>query len=137
MRKVLVFGTFDIIHPGHLNFLKEAKKHGDFLIVVVARDLTVKTIKGSFPDNTEQKRLSDVKKLGIADKILLGNIEDKYKVIEEIRPDVICLGYDQNSFTQNLDVELLKRKVQARTIRLPPYKHERYKSSKIKIQKYK
>jgi len=44
--KVLAFGTFDILHPGHEFYLKEAKKHGDILDVVVARDSTVEKIKG-------------------------------------------------------------------------------------------
>ena len=45
MKKVLVFGTYDIFHKGHEYFLKESKKKGDYLIVVVARDSTVKKIK--------------------------------------------------------------------------------------------
>jgi len=63
MKKTLVFGTFDILHPGHEYFLKEAKRHGDQLVVVVARDLTVKQVKKLMPDNNELERLKIVKKL--------------------------------------------------------------------------
>ena len=50
MIKVLVFGTFDIIHPGHVFFLNQAKKLGDFLCVVVSRDETVNELKREYPN---------------------------------------------------------------------------------------
>ncbi|HEY4500387.1 MAG TPA: adenylyltransferase/cytidyltransferase family protein, partial [Candidatus Paceibacterota bacterium] len=46
MKRVMVFGTFDILHPGHLYFLRAAKKLGDYLIVSLARDVNVRKIKG-------------------------------------------------------------------------------------------
>ena len=46
MKKVILFGTFDIFHKGHKNFLEQAQEFGDYLIVVIARDKTVKKIKG-------------------------------------------------------------------------------------------
>jgi len=60
--KVLVFGTFDILHKGHLNFFKQAREHGDYLIAVVARDRTVKEIKGKPPIESEKERLKNVAK---------------------------------------------------------------------------
>ena len=45
-KKIVIAGTFDILHPGHVYFLKEARKHGDSLVVVIARDETVKNLKG-------------------------------------------------------------------------------------------
>lgn len=132
MKKVLAFGTFDILHPGHVNFLKQAKKHGDFLIVVVARDATVKKVKGRKPKYSEKKRLAKIKKLEIVNYALLGNKKGKYSIIEKIKPNVICLGYDQNSFTNGLKQELRKRKIKAKIIRLKPYKAHKYKSSKLR-----
>jgi FAD synthetase len=44
-RVVMTFGTFDLLHPGHLHYLSEAKKLGDYLITIVARDATVERLK--------------------------------------------------------------------------------------------
>ena len=46
MKTVMAFGTFDLMHPGHEYFLRQAKKRGDYLIAVIARDSTVKKLKG-------------------------------------------------------------------------------------------
>jgi len=135
-KKVLAFGTFDIFHKGHEFYLKEARKHGNTLNVVVARDSTVKQIKGKFPLNNELKRLIKIQNLDYVDKAFLGYEEDKYKIIEELKPEVICLGYDQNSFTDNLKKILKKRALNPKIIKFEkgfkPYKH---KSSKLKSLK--
>lgn len=130
MAKVICFGTFDILHNGHIYFLKKAKEKGDFLAVVVGRDRNVAKIKAK-PVNNEKKRLNKVKKLKFIDKAVLGHLTDKYKIIEKINPHIICLGYDQNSFTKNLRKELNKRKIKAKIIRLKAYKKNIYKSSKL------
>ncbi|MCX6707322.1 MAG: adenylyltransferase/cytidyltransferase family protein, partial [Candidatus Woesearchaeota archaeon] len=69
-KTVLVFGTFDILHPGHLNFFDQARKaggEGSKLVVVVARDFNSKKAKGIFPLNNERARLDAVKKSNSAD----------------------------------------------------------------------
>lgn len=133
MTTVLVFGTFDVIHPGHMNFLKQAKAHADKLVVVVSRDLTVKALKGRFPENNEERRLKNIKKLPYVDEAIPGSPgNDKYGIIEKVKPDVIALGYDQYYFTEDLKKELKKRGILADIIRLKPYKKEVYKSSKLK-----
>ena len=53
-------------------------------------------------------------------------------LIEKIKPDVICLGYDQNSYTNNLEKELSSREISCRVVRLKSFKPDKYKSSKIK-----
>lgn len=131
MKKAIVFGTFDVLHPGHLDFFRQAKKNGDFLVAVVGRDSTVKKIKGKKPANSEHKRLVEVYQVPEVDLAILGDKEDPYKIIEEQKPDVICLGYDQNSYTKNLKDELNKRGVKAEIIRLKPYNEHKYKSSKM------
>ncbi|HHE36779.1 MAG TPA: FAD synthase [Candidatus Woesearchaeota archaeon] len=137
MRKVLVFGTFDILHPGHEYFLKQAKKHGDELIVVIARDLTVKQVKKEFPVNNEQERLGAVKKLDYVNNAILGSLsKDKYRIIEEVRPDVICLGYDQEAFVSGLEAKLQEKGLKPEIIRLDAYKPEKYKSSYYKSNHY-
>lgn len=131
MKKVLVFGTFDGIHKGHLNFLQQAKEKGDYLVVVVARDRNVKKIKGDYPVRKEEERLKDLKLVGIAHKAMLGDLADPYKVISKIKPDIICLGYDQNSFTGNLEKEIEKRKLKVKIIKLKSYKAKTCHSSLI------
>jgi FAD synthetase len=133
MKTVLVFGTFDMLHPGHIFFFKEARKQGDRLVVVIARDLTVKQVKGSFPQNNEMTRLEEVKKIEEVDDAMLGSsTDDKLEIIEKIKPDVICLGYDQKAFAENLEDELVKRNLFPEVKRLEPYKAEKYKTSKLR-----
>ncbi|MBI4142183.1 FAD synthase [Candidatus Woesearchaeota archaeon] len=132
MKTVMVFGTFDVLHKGHFKLFEEAKKHGDYLIVVVARDSTVEEVKKHKTMYDEQTRLTVVQKAPFVDKAVLGNKDDKYKIIEEHQPDIICLGYDQKAFTDKLEKELRKRKITAKIVRLKPYKEDVYKSTKIK-----
>jgi len=129
LKKVLVFGTFDGLHPGHINFFQQAKKLGDELIVVVARDATVQKVKGRPPRKNENTRLSDVGNAGIAGEVLLGNLGDPYAIIKQIKPDIIALGYDQNSFSAGLPEFIKKENLKIEIIRLMPYKPETYKSS--------
>ena len=131
MKKVMCAGTFDIIHPGHLYYLSEAKKYGDKLIVVVARDQTSKTFKGKKPTHYEKERLEAVRMLKIVDKAGLGNQGSIFDIIEDIKPDIICLGYDQKVQKQQLEDELKKRGIKAEVIRIGPYMPHVYKSSKL------
>ena len=131
-KKVMAFGTFDIFHKGHENFLEQARQCGDCLIVVVARDKTVAEVKGNLPQNNEQARLKTVVKSGLADKMVLGNLKDKYKIIEKFKPDVICLGYDQQAFTESLEEKLKEYNLlNTKIVRLKSYCPEKYKSSKF------
>jgi len=129
----MVFGTFDIFHKGHTDFLKQAKKYGDYLIVIVARDKTVKKVKGEATCNKEKNRTKTIQKSGLADKIILGGLGDKYAVIKKYKPEVICLGYDQQFFIDNLKAELNKIGLEkTKIIRLKAYQPQIYKSSKLK-----
>ena len=135
MKRVLVFGTFDIFHPGHEYFLKQAKKLGDELVVVVARDKTVEQVKGKAPVNDEQTRLSVIQKLDYVKKAVLGyETADKYKIIEDIKPDIICLGYDQMTFTDDLEAKRREIGLSTDIIQISSYKPHKYKSSKYKQQ---
>ncbi len=133
LQRVMVFGTFDIFHKGHENFLQQARKWGEYLIVIVARDKTVLAVKKNKPRNNEKKRLIAIEKSGLADKIILGNLRNKYSVIKKYRPDVIGLGYDQKSFTEELRKKLKEFKLdKTRIIRLKSYYPKKYKSSLLK-----
>jgi len=131
MKKVLVFGTFDGLHPGHINFFAQAKKMGDKLTAVVARDVTVNQVKGCFPKRSELLRLRAAKQCKLIDEAMLGNFGNPYEIIKKIRPDIIALGYDQTSFTANLPEYIKKENLSIEIIRLTSYKPKVYKSSLI------
>ncbi len=129
----MVFGTFDIFHPGHESFLRQAGKLGDFLIVVIARDATVLKVKKRRPLNSENKRLKTIIETGLADKVLLGSLSDKYAVIKKYKPDVICLGYDQKFFVDDLREKLNEFGLQKTMVeKMKPFKADIYKSSKLR-----
>ena len=132
MTAVMCFGTFDILHPGHIYFLAESRRLGDRLVAVLARDSTIKEVKNITPKYNEKQRVERLKELKIADKVVLGYEADKYEIIEEINPDIIALGYDQEAFAKNLKEEMSKRGMNPRIVRIKPYKEHMYKSSKLR-----
>ena len=132
MVTVMCFGSFDVLHPGHLYFLKRAKSLGDKLIAVVARDSTIEEVKGKAPKYGERDRVEHIRDLKIADKVVLGYETDKFEVIEDFNPDVIVLGYDQKDFADILKEEMAERKMNPKIVRLGAYKEDMYKSSKLK-----
>jgi FAD synthetase len=132
MKKIMTFGTFDIFHPGHEKYLSQAKKLGDFLVVVVARDETVLRVKKQETRNKEQTRRKILIESGLADEVVLGSLEDRYVVIGKYKPNVIALGYDQKVNLLELKNKLKEFGLQTKIVRLKAFKPEVYKSSKIK-----
>lgn len=127
-RLVMGFGTFDGVHPGHLFYLNELKKLGDELIVVIARDINVEKIKGRRPHLDEEERRKAVEAVGVADKVVLGDKKDFYKVVREHKPSVLGFGYDQR-----VDMEALKKLFpKLGMVRLEAHHPHRYKSSLIR-----
>ncbi len=126
MKTVLAFGTYDKLHPGHRWFLHEAKKLGDRLVVIVARDINVMRIKGKMPRDNEQARLANVKEIPEVDEAKLGyaDYQKRLQVITDVNPDIICLGYDQAPGFQSPDPTI-------EVIRLGAFHPEVYKSSKL------
>ncbi|MGO9612300.1 MAG: adenylyltransferase/cytidyltransferase family protein [Dissulfurispiraceae bacterium] len=124
--RVVCAGTFDFLHLGHLEFLRQAKSLGDDLIVIVARDETVKRIKGFIPTHNEQLRKQNVEQTRIPDSVILGNLgADLFQVLRDLAPDIIALGYDQRVSEH----ELSERFPECKIIRLRPFQPEKYKSS--------
>lgn len=121
MVKVMATGTFDLLHPGHIYYLKEAKKLGDTLAVVVATDATVRKLKHE-PINPEEIRVNLIKELKIVDEVYLGHEEDIYEIVEEIKPDIIALGFDQIHDENRIKSDLKKRKIDAKIVRLSEFK---------------
>lgn len=126
MKKVIVFGSFDPLHKGHLDFLTQAKKLGDFLTVVVARDENIRKRKKRKVKLEQDQRKKAVEETGLADRVILGNKIGEYTIINKEKPNIIAIGYDQDI------PQILKDKLkQYRIITLKPYKPEIYKSSKM------
>lgn len=106
--RVMASGVFDLIHLGHVHYLEEAKKLGDELLVVVATDATVRRMKHE-PITPGRMRVELVKALKPVDIAVLGHEDDIYKTVEEQKPDVIALGFDQK-----FDEAELKRQLETR-----------------------
>ncbi len=117
MVKVMASGTFDLLHMGHIYYLKEAKKLGDELVVVVACDATVRKLKHE-PVTPERMRLNLIRELQMVDEAVLGKEDDRYEIVKQINPDIIALGYDQIHDQKELQNELRKRNITAQVVRL-------------------
>ena len=112
-----------------MDFFRQARKHGDYLIAIAGRDKNILKIKEHLPEESEQQRLNGLKNCKLVDEAHLGFEDGPYKIIENLKPDVICLGYDQSTFTKNLKEEIKKRGLEMKIFRLKPYKPEQFKSS--------
>jgi FAD synthetase len=123
MVKVMATGTFDLLHMGHIFYLREAKKLGDTLIVVVATDATVRKLKHD-PITPQEIRVNLIKELKMVDEAYLGHEDDMYRIVEEIKPDIIALGFDQVHNDSTIKNELKKRKLNVKVVRLSKYEGE-------------
>lgn len=132
MKKVLIFGSFDLIHAGHRDVFRQARCYGDCLYVVLARDETIQKIKGQMPLYSETVRKEMLEKEVGVDAVYLGGTEDKYTIINELRPQVIVLGYDQYHFTDKLEEKLQEFSIDCSLIRAEAYMPNVYKSSLLK-----
>lgn len=124
-KRVVCAGTFDHLHPGHIDFLRQAKALGDELIVIVARDENVKRIKGIKPEPENLRKLN-LEKTGIPDIVVLGNLgKDPLSILNELLPDIVALGYDQRVSEENIKAILPECIV----IRMKPFHPDLFKSS--------
>lgn len=148
---IMVFGTFDVFHPGHRFFIEEAREKmklesriwnlekkgkdrassfqlpASKFIIVVARDSTVKQLKGVLR-NPEQIRKKVLEQAFPDALVVLGDENDPMKVVRKYRPSLVCLGYDQVGFSEQLQ----KKYPEIRIERISAYQPEKYKSSKMK-----
>ena len=123
MVKVMATGTFDLLHMGHIYYLTEAKKLGDTLAVVVATDSTVRKLKHE-PITPQEIRVNLIRQLKMVDEAYLGHEGDIYAIVEEIKPDIIALGFDQIHNETTIKNELKKRRLNVRVVRLSKYQGE-------------
>lgn len=115
--RVMTTGVFDILHPGHLVMLEEAKSLGDELVVVLARDESAAREKHP-PVLPEEQRRRMVEALKPVDAAVLGHRGDYYKIVEELRPDIIALGYDQPYDEADVARRSAERGVPCQVVRL-------------------
>ncbi len=94
--KKIVFtnGCFDLLHLGHIRYLKEAKKLGDILIVGLNSDASVKRLKPQRPIIEESQRAEVLAALEMVDFVTLFSEDTPYELIKSIRPDVLVKGGD-------------------------------------------
>lgn len=132
--RVLVFGTFDLLHPGHRWFLRQARTRGEKLHVIVARDKNVDKLKTRLPIQNERTRLKAVRAVASVTRAQLGakDLRHRYRAIVKLKPDLICLGYDQRYLTATLQRDLARLHLPTKVVRLPAFRPEKYKSSLLK-----
>ncbi|MDR2873900.1 MAG: FAD synthase [Methanobrevibacter sp.] len=124
MNIVMATGTFDLLHPGHGLYLKKAKELGgenSKLVVVVARDSTVMK-KKRIPIINENQRLELIKMLKTVDEAYLGYEDNMFKIVKEINPDIIAIGYDQS-----FEIEELKKSLKSQNINADVKKVKEYR----------
>ena len=116
MTRVLATGTFDLLHPGHLLYLERSKELGDELVVIVARDVNVK--HKPKPVIPEDQRLRMVQALKFVDLAILGDEKDIFRPIEQLRPDIITLGFDQHFNPATLVEVMARRNLHPKVVRV-------------------
>lgn len=136
MKKVLVFGSFDLLHLGHIYFLKKAKKLGDYLIVCLTRDKIYKLQKKRVPLFNEKQRKKLLESLKFVDKVILGDSDLKkiadYNIIKKIKPDIVALGYDQKVDKKILAEISKKLKKKVKVVRVSPFQSKIFNSTRFK-----
>ena len=94
-RVVFTNGVFDLLHPGHVRYLQEARRLGDVLIVGVNSDRSVRAIKGpTRPLNPDRERAEVLLSLACVDAAVLFDEDTPLRLIEAIQPDVLVKGSD-------------------------------------------
>ncbi len=138
--RILVFGTFDMVHPGHRHFFAQARKLAKkstepFLIVSLARDKNVLRIKKHLPKKSEKQRKAQMESVPEVDKVVLGAIGNHIPAIVRLKPDIIALGYDQSAYVKGLRTQLKYAGLAPKIVRLKSHKPHIYKTSLLKKTK--
>ena len=132
MRKIVATGTFDILHPGHLFYLEESRKLGDELWVIVARERNV--VHKPRPIVPEEQRLKMISGLRCVDHAILGDLEDLFRPIADIDPEVVTLGFNQKFSEEKLIAQMRERGIQAEVVRIGPFSGWAFSSSSRLIE---
>jgi cytidyltransferase-like protein len=118
LRVVMIGGAFEIIHPGHLHTIQEAKKLGNTLVAVVATDKTVLRNKGREPVTAQAWRVRLVGALREVDVAIPGGQGSIYDMLQLVKPDVVALGYDQTHDPSVIEKEAMRRGLKVSVVRL-------------------
>lgn len=122
---MLASGVFDLLHYGHVKYLEEAKKLGgedSELVVVVARDATVRKRKGRDPILPEEERRALVEALKPVNKAILGEEDFSLeKVLSKVKPDIVAVGYDQENLEAELKKVISRKGLDIKVVRLTRY----------------
>lgn len=137
MTTVLAAGVFDLLHYGHIRYLEEAKKLGGSnarLVVIVARDETVKSIKGADPIIPEDQRRAVIEALKVVDEALLGfENMDLARVLLQVKPDIVVVGHDQDAIKAQVEKINKAREMNIKIIQVKQFgEDDLNSSSKIK-----
>jgi FAD synthetase len=131
MKTVMIFGTFDLLHLGHIHMIEHAAALGDQLIAVLATDETIKQRKKTLI-HSQEERCAMVAALRDVTTAMIGDPHDPYAVIRQIRPDVIALGYDQTMFVDHLEQMLAQEGLTTDIVRLPSFHADVYSSTQLR-----
>ena len=118
LKVVMIGGAFEIIHPGHLHTVEQARKLGNTLVVVVATDKTVAKNKGRDPVTSQEWRVKLVSAVRGVDVAIPGGQGSIYDTLEKVRPDVVALGYDQTHNPSDIEAEARRRGLELSVVRL-------------------
>lgn len=110
MTRVMAVGVFDLLHAGHLHYMEQAKSLGDFLVVVVAHDDTVRKRKHE-PVTGQDLRRRMVEGLKPVNEAVIGNPPEVpiFDILPKVNPDIIALGYDQEHAEERIRMSLEER----------------------------
>ena len=137
MKTVLAAGVFDLLHYGHIKYLEEAKKLGGpnaRLVVIVARDETVRRMKGHHPVIPEDQRRAVIEALKVVDEALLGYEDlDMDSVIQQVKPDIVAVGHDQDDIKEQVEKVKREHHLDIKVVQIGRFgKEDLDSSSKIK-----
>lgn len=95
MKKVFTNGCFDVMHLMHVELLRFAKLHGDYLIVGLNSDNSVKRLKGnSRPIFNQEDRKKFLESIRYVDKVIIFDEDTPLELIKKVQPDLIVKGGD-------------------------------------------
>ncbi|MBD3171367.1 adenylyltransferase/cytidyltransferase family protein [Candidatus Bathyarchaeota archaeon] len=133
MTTVLAAGVFDLLHYGHIRYLEEAKKTGGpdaKLVVIVARDETVRSLKGTDPVIPEAQRRAVIDALKVVDEALLGFKDmDLDRVLQQIKPDIVAVGHDQKAIKAQVEKINKAREMDIKIVQIEQFGEDELNSS--------
>src|SRR3989344_9024202 len=123
MKKVAVWGKFDGLHKGHIEFLRHARELGDELYVIIISDNAVKENTGKFPEKIAEKRKEDLLKLGFMNEVYLSHsFKNSLEFILRLKPDIFAFGHDQKTkWEEQLQNYLSSKNLHLKYIHLEVY----------------